>query len=579
LNDSLLAPQPPRQHPVQSRREGLPVLGSVGARTAGLDAGSAQAVHEIADGEALADVLFGVLLAAGIEHRDPLLDQTGGERDVGGDGDVACFSLVRDVAVGDVWASRDLHRGDEGMIERRRQPLVGDEHGRQLQPARGAEDDLLHVARSGVGVDPDFHGPTIWVTFPSRNRPSLMSGRESAKMRYSPPHLETLMGRSVLLTSTWALGTVLALTDLPCSGLDLDLSPVKVPGGEIRFNTIGEVPVERMPDAVNVQSVATEHYVVTANLDEITYTRNYGFFQYKLYVRPRPGTPGQLTCVTVNGDSIGLFPVQMSAVDFTVGEGEIKDSKQITLPVISSEATKYLVMPALKQPAEIDLPGEAVIALTIENVLKKWPVSVIACTPPASKLWHKSGLRVRDASLDCLDKDFHRFDIRPGTADSLVALRLVPNSAQLLSRMFFSRAGQNDQVVASLDYDTPWGIQDSLDIKIPVRFVPSLPLLFLALAVGAALGSVLPVLAGKRRWSRWPRTFAVALLCAVVVEVLARVVVELDSQFRLFGVELDPKLLGPAILIGVTMGLLGFRSLGLLEKILRQDKEGKPEPA
>jgi len=387
------------------------------------------------------------------------------------------------------------------------------------------------------------------------------------------------MRRFVALTSTWPLGTILALMALPCSGLDLDLSPAKVPGGEVRFNTIGEVPVDKMPDGVNVQSVTTDHYVVTANLDEITYTRNYGFFQYKLYVRPRPGTAGQLTCFTVNGDSIGLFPVQMSAVDFTVGEGESKDSKQITLPVISSEATKYLVMPAPKEPAEIDLPGEAEISVTIENVLKKWPVSITACTPPESKIWHKSSWLVRDASLNCVEKDFRKFDIRPGTADSLVALRVVPNSAQLLSRMFFSRAGGNDQVVASLDYDTPWGIQDSLDIKIPVRFVPSLPLLFLALAVGAALGSVLPVLAGKRRWSRWPRTFAVALLSALVVEVLARVVVELNSEFRLFGVELDPKLLGPAILIGVTMGLLGFRSLDLLEKVLRQDKEGEPKPA
>jgi hypothetical protein len=388
------------------------------------------------------------------------------------------------------------------------------------------------------------------------------------------------MGRPALITTARALGTILVLTAIPCSGFDLRLSRVKVPGGEMRFNTSGDFPVDKLPDGDNVQSVTTDHYVVAANLDEITYTK-YGFFRYKIYVRPKAGAPGQPTCFTVNGDSVGLFPVQMTDVEFTVGEKDAMEPSQITLPVISAEATDYLVMPPRTVPAEIDLPGEAEIPLTIENVLKKWPVSVVACTPPESKIWGKSGLRVRDSSFDCLDKDFHRFDIRPGKAESLVVLRLVPNSARAFSRMFFHRSGEagNDQVVASLDYDAPWGIQDSLDIKIPVRFVPSLPLLLLAVAVGAALGSVLPALAGKRRWSRWPRTFAVALLSAIVVEVLANVLVYFDSQFRLFGVELDPSLLGPALLIGVTTGLLGFRSLDWLEKFFKPEKETKPEPA
>jgi hypothetical protein len=388
------------------------------------------------------------------------------------------------------------------------------------------------------------------------------------------------MERRALPTAVWALGTLFALAAIPCSGLDLELSTVKVQGGEIRFNTSGETPVDKLPDGDNVQLVATPHYLIAANLDEITYTK-YGFFRYKVYVRPKPGTPGEPTCFTVNGDSVGLFPVQMADVDFSIGEGENVDHRQITLPVISAEATDYLVMPSRTEPAEIDLPGEAEIPLTIENVLKKWPVSVKACTSPEGKIWGKSGWRVRDSKFDCLEKDFHRFDIRPGKAESLVVLRLVPNSAQAFSKLFFQRSGKtgSDLAVASLDYDAPWGIQDSLDIKIPVRFVPSLPLLFLAVVVGAALGSVLPALAGKRRWSRWPRTFAVALLSALIVEVLANVLVYFDSQFRLFGVELDPSLLGPALLIGVAMGLLGFRSLDFLEKFFQQEKETKPGPA
>jgi hypothetical protein len=46
------------------------------------------------------------------------------------------------------------------------------------------------------------------------------------------------------------------------------------------------------------------------------------------------------------------------------------------------------------------------------------------------------------------------------------------------------------------------------------------------------------------------------------------VLVQFDSQFRLLGLELDPFQLLPAALIGILMGLLGFKSLEALRKLI-----------
>ena len=46
---------------------------------------------------------------------------------------------------------------DERIVRRRLDPLVRDQVGRELEPERGPRDDVLHVPRNRVGVDPDLH--------------------------------------------------------------------------------------------------------------------------------------------------------------------------------------------------------------------------------------------------------------------------------------------------------------------------------------------------------------------------------------------------------------------------------------
>ena len=97
------------------------------------------------------------LVTAMIEYGHPFRDERGGERNIRGDRDVARLRGGFDVPVGNVRPAVDAHAADKRVAGRYLHPLVSDEDRRQREPLGGAEDDVLHVARRGVGVDPEFH--------------------------------------------------------------------------------------------------------------------------------------------------------------------------------------------------------------------------------------------------------------------------------------------------------------------------------------------------------------------------------------------------------------------------------------
>lgn len=365
-----------------------------------------------------------------------------------------------------------------------------------------------------------------------------------------------------------AFGVALACAALPCSAMDFEIPlPAEVQGGEVRFNTIDSCPADQLPTGHDFHVVTTPSYKVYADLNDITWSRH-GFFRYSLYVVPRPGVEAERACFIVNGDPAGAFPVQDVGVEFVVTDGPREERGRITLPVSGSDATGYLVVPSLTEPQEVELPGGTEISLSLQNVLAGLPISVDGVQQPLqNRMWSNAGLEFKD-----------RFQIEPGRKRNIM-LVLEPNSTQALTRLLFSKAGQtaHEKVLATLDYSTPWGVPGSLAIEIPVRFVPWPPLLFLALTLGTLLGSVIPIVTRRRPGSSWPRAFLASLLIAFVVELLAMALVSFDSRLRLLGVELDPFQLLPAMLIGVFMGLLGFRSLDVLMKFISKLDDGKAE--
>ncbi|HEV7766326.1 MAG TPA: hypothetical protein VGQ76_15080, partial [Thermoanaerobaculia bacterium] len=116
-----------------------------------------------------------------------------------------------------------------------------------------------------------------------------------------------------------------------------------------------------------------------------------------------------------------------------------------------------------------------------------------------------------------------------------------------------------------------------LAIAVPVRFVPWPPFLFFVAIVGAFVGTLVPPAARKRKWKDFWRAVATAVIVTVIVQAFAMVLVANNSEFRLLGFELDPFQMLPATLLGVLIGLGGFKSLEALRKMPPIDfwKKGK----
>jgi hypothetical protein len=107
--------------------------------------------------------------------------------------------------------------------------------------------------------------------------------------------------------------------------------------------------------------------------------------------------------------------------------------------------------------------------------------------------------------------------------------------------------------------------------------VPSIWGLFLAVSAGSILGSLVPALIGKRSFNGWHKAALAALFLAIIVESVALVLVNFDSEFRLLGVNLDPSQLLPASVIGALVGMGGFRSAEDLESLLKKTRLGGPK--
>src|SRR5690606_20481445 len=103
--------------------KGLPVARVQRLRTAGLDAGAAQFLHEVPHRQAFGHVVGRVALAARVERRRAALDHARGQRDVLGDDQVAGADAPDDLAVGHVEAAGHLDGVDQAR-GRRAQPLV-----------------------------------------------------------------------------------------------------------------------------------------------------------------------------------------------------------------------------------------------------------------------------------------------------------------------------------------------------------------------------------------------------------------------------------------------------------------------
>jgi len=108
-----------------------------------------------------------------------------------------------------------------------------------------------------------------------------------------------------------------------------------------------------------------------------------------------------------------------------------------------------------------------------------------------------------------------------------------------------------------------------LEIPVPIRFKPSFWSLLLAVVVGSLLGAVFARLVSTQA-TKWYKAFSVAVIAALIVEVVGMLLVSAKSEFRLFNIDLDPYQLSPALVVGAFVGVYGFRKTDDLLSLLKK---------
>src|SRR2546427_849771 len=146
-----------REEAVELVREALAVRVVERRGCAGPLPRPAQLVQVVAQRQALLDVLRRIELPARIEGVPAFSDDIGGERNVGGDDEIARRELAHDVAIRDVDPARHL-QGTDVRRRRRAQQLVRHQRQRDLRPLRRPVEDVLDDGGTRVSVDPNVHG-------------------------------------------------------------------------------------------------------------------------------------------------------------------------------------------------------------------------------------------------------------------------------------------------------------------------------------------------------------------------------------------------------------------------------------
>src|SRR3954451_1262963 len=379
-------------------------------------------------------------------------------------------------------------------------------------------------------------------------------------------------------TRRWRIGAFLAVAMLvktsPGLAVSLELAPIELENGaKIKFDKNDCESIDALPFAKgdeNVNHFQLPHYDLYFRIDDIVPKKTFGFIRYRFYVKPKPPEGGVNECV-ISGKPSGSFRPQLADVNLYVGEEAVgRDSATIHLPILSLTSPAYLAAPPWAEPEKIEIGHENEIDLQLQNLLADWPIRISAVSQPSRKeIWQQAELLVKG------QQEFAPFDIPTGgvSKDRLV-LKLSPNSWRALLNALFSHTvkGDPERVTASLEYTAQLGLKDpekeTLEIDVPLRFVPWPPLLIVVLILGTLLGSLIPLTTGQRRRTDWLHAFGASLPTAILAWLVAILLVQNNSEFRLLGFALDPFQLLPATLIGALLGLQGFRSLELLKRFI-----------
>ena len=263
----------------------------------------------------------------------------------------------------------------------------------------------------------------------------------------------------------------------------------------------------------------------------------------------------------------GLFDEQYAPVPFTINRGQISEKGIVPLPIASLQPEKATVTLAGPTQRTLGFWGKQIFNVHVQNTSKLFPVTVDFNPTESVELgdvFEGIGKITRPAQT--------KVTIRQGQSVTFT-VEVEPKWSSALSQLILPRIDA-EQTTVTLKFDHqvgPFGGERGAWFSEPVevRFQPTVFDLGGALLFGVLLGLAFRQLnlATPERIARHTplirrtaiilKLIVVAVVGAVVLELIALFMTRAGSRLILFGFEIDPNALLPTVVIGATAGFLG----------------------
>jgi hypothetical protein len=356
--------------------------------------------------------------------------------------------------------------------------------------------------------------------------------------------------------------------------VQLTLDDATPTNGRVHFRQ-GSCDLQPAPLPANLQQMiqaTTDAHTVFADMSKTSPL--YGSFIYEFYVARQGATPSVPMCsFRVLENPTGSFLDQLADVSFHVKDGAASEDGTIRIPVYNSSYQSVLQVDPANPFATVSLSGSSPVNVKLTNLLEL-PVSIDDITAQADhpNYWQVAPKAVFQSSPP------GGTTLQPKQMlDNGIEIIVVPNSWHALGASIFPLARDKEQetVHLNVNFHTPGGVLGTIEKTVPLRLKPSFWNLALAVCIGALIGSGLALLLPKKPSGdslAWWKAMLIALGFGIVAEALAIILIEGNSEFRLFSFELDPYQLMQASLIGALVGLKGFRSADDFLNLFKKDK-------
>lgn len=342
---------------------------------------------------------------------------------------------------------------------------------------------------------------------------------------------------------------VLVTPTLAWSQITVTLEPVKFPNADVRFEVAAVDNTAPDLSSMSSSTSASGRFKLYVDLTDI---RNQSlFYAYDLYVQ----ASGHAQHFKLQASPTGAFDDVVKKVSYQIKDGTTSDSGEISLPLHGRFGRDFLKNNN-DTISTVDLVNGATLEVAVTNTSQDMKVVIdpsIGFSEQHAEYWSAIGPR-KDPTQP--------FVLNPGQSQTLVQLDLKPKfwDAFRGSIMPIAKEGGHDVITLSLVQHADFGGPPvSKSLSLPIRFVPSFWSLLTAVLLGALLGSFGSFLfAGDESVKWWHRILA-GVLIALLAEVAGVAAMSANSKLVLFGMDIDPRQVLSAFLLGAVTGLGGLR--------------------